>query len=344
MDSPIPIKNIYYLLCYAWNRYEAGQAIDISDVKSPDVVDLLASILINGTNHILRRGLDKGYVSVAEDTSCLRGRISISETIKRRLSMQAKAHCNYDELTFDILHNQILRSTIHRLSAIDKLDKALKKKLRILDKKLEGITLIRITKQSFRQLQFHRNNAFYDLLMKVCELLHESLLPEQGKGSSRFLNFLEDEGKMNRIFEEFVRNFYRLEQKNYSVASEYIQWEAVPETEEAKNVLPSMLTDVLLRSKERTIILDTKYYKDPIKSRFGKKIQAGNLYQIFSYLKNFKEETKGEKETEGVLLYPTVSEDFDYRYDIQGHSVRVCTINLQQDWQGIHNDLLNLVE
>ena len=47
---------------------------------------------------------------------------------------------------------------------------------------------------------------------------------------------------------------------------------------------------------------------------------------------------------EGILLYPTVDVDLDLNYEIQGHRVRVKTINLNQDWQNIRRDLLQVVD
>jgi hypothetical protein len=39
--SPIPIENIYYLFCYAWNRFEEAQRIPVASVDwtCPDKVE-----------------------------------------------------------------------------------------------------------------------------------------------------------------------------------------------------------------------------------------------------------------------------------------------------------------
>ena len=46
--------------------------------------------------------------------------------------------------------------------------------------------------------------------------------------------------------------------------------------------------DIVLRSSERTIIVDTKFYKKPIDTRFGgERVRSANLYQIFAYVTNW---------------------------------------------------------
>ena len=125
----IPIQNLFYLFCYAWNRYQEGEQIIIKKIESPNICDLFAKILINGTNHILRRGLYRGYVEFNEDLSCIRGKISLNASIKKNLFLNAKANCSFDELTYDVLHNQVIKTTIHNLSKSADLNKSLKSEL-----------------------------------------------------------------------------------------------------------------------------------------------------------------------------------------------------------------------
>src|SRR5687767_11485680 len=115
MSSPIPIENVYYLLTYAWNRWEEGQDVDISGIESNELVDLLAHVLIAGTRRVLRRGLDRSYLDHEEVRTSLRGKVDFGVSTKRMLLPRARAYCRFDELSTDVLHNRILRTTIHRL-------------------------------------------------------------------------------------------------------------------------------------------------------------------------------------------------------------------------------------
>ena len=71
MSQHIPIQNIYYLFCYAWDRFEESKVVDVGGVDSPELVDLLAKVLSSGLKRLIRMGIDRGYVVVKEDSTCL---------------------------------------------------------------------------------------------------------------------------------------------------------------------------------------------------------------------------------------------------------------------------------
>jgi hypothetical protein len=72
-------------------------------------------------------------------------------------------------------------------------------------------------------------------------------------------------------------------------------------------------------------------------------LHSENLYQMFSYLKNAEALGGPYRYAEGILLYPTVGDPIAFGADIQGHHVRVCTVNLDQPWQIIRSDLLAVI-
>ena len=45
----IPLENVYYLLCYAWNRLDARDRVDVSAIPGNRIENLLAKVLIEGT-------------------------------------------------------------------------------------------------------------------------------------------------------------------------------------------------------------------------------------------------------------------------------------------------------
>ena len=344
MPSRIPIANIYYLLCYAWNRFAEGRAIDVGRVEAPDIKHLFAVVLRNGLTTLLRRGLDRRFLEKWEDVAGVRGRIGFRETLSRLLHTRAQIHCQIDELNHDVLHNQILRSTIRVLLRDQTIEKHLDHQLRVLDRKLTHITPIRITADLFSRVQLNRNNAFYDFLLRICELVHHCLLPHEGGTGGKFSDVLEDETRMSRVFEDFVRNFYRLEQNKFGVASERILWKAGPMDSLHESYLPTMQTDITLRSATRTIVIDTKYYKDALVSHHSRtRLHSQNLYQLYSYMKNMEGRPGPDGYAEGILLYPTVETSLDLTYCLDGHIVRIATVDLNAPWKDIDARLRALI-
>jgi len=45
-----------------------------------------------------------------------------------------------------------------------------------------------------------------------------------------------------------------------------------------------------------------------------------------------------------MLLYPTTTADVDEAMKVQGHRIRVATVNLAARWEDIHARLLALVD
>jgi 5-methylcytosine-specific restriction enzyme subunit McrC len=342
VPAEIPIRNIYYLLCYAWNTLDEGGLVEVSHAGRNELADLFARILSGATRHLLRRGLDRGYVPQQEELRALRGRALVTASLKTLGLPQGKVVCEFDEFQRDILNNQILKSTIVRLARVDELHDDLRGELARLLRHLADVNQISPTRAAFRQVQLHLNNGFYRFLLNVCELVHECLLPDPEGRRYRFRDFLRDERKMADLFQKFVFHFFRLEQRIFpSVKVDRIAWNLRPGDQKSEDALPTMLSDVTLRSRTRTLIVDTKYYVRPLDTRFdSEKLRAEHLYQLFAYVKNVERHQGSDIRAEGILLYPTVGRDFDFAYWYEGHHIRARTVNLNQEWPAVSRDLL----
>jgi 5-methylcytosine-specific restriction enzyme subunit McrC len=180
----------------------------------------------------------------------------------------------------------------------------------------------------------------------VCQIVNDNLFIDESSGQYKFKDFLREEKAMARLFEAFVRNFYKNEQSLFKVGREDIKWKFTAENDNDMSMLPIMSTDISLQSSTRKIIIDTKYYKEALKARYDKeKINSNNLYQLFSYLINQESELDGRTlECEGILLYPVVEKGFDFSYKFENHKIRVMSIDLNQEWYGIKKDLLGILE
>jgi 5-methylcytosine-specific restriction enzyme subunit McrC len=110
--AAIPIKNVYYLLCYAWNRLEQGEIVGVDQVPTTELVDLFALVLCDGLRHLARRGLEQGYQLREEELSGVRGRLDVANSVRRFLFMQGRSFCSFDEISADTSANRILKATL----------------------------------------------------------------------------------------------------------------------------------------------------------------------------------------------------------------------------------------
>jgi 5-methylcytosine-specific restriction enzyme subunit McrC len=243
------------------------------------------------------------------------------------------------------LSNQIIKTTLLSLKRHQKLPTSLATDVwKILQTfTFLGVTDISIRGRDFRRVQLHGNNAFYGFLLHVCELIHAALFPDQRGHGQPFASLAEDETRMSRIFERFVRNFFRREQDSFSVSSEHIDWDVSEACDPSMDLLPVMETDVSLRNGQRTIVIDAKYYGQTLQTHFNHEtVRSSHLYQLFAYLKNLERNRGPDAVAEGVLVYPKVQKDVDFRTIIQGHPIRAKTLDLMQPWETIRRDLLSL--
>lgn len=345
--ADIPIRNIYFLLCYAWRRLEERDllALDVDDVT--ELVDLFGRVLLGGVRHLRRRGLDRGYLNHEERISTIRGRIDLDRTVRENLLQHGRVCCRYDHLSHDVLHNRILRSTMETLAADPSMDKEIAQGLSEALRWFAGVQRVPLTAGVFRKLQLHRNNAVYGFLMDICRLVMEQLLVSERTGESLFRNFLRSDHEMRLLFEQFVRNFYNLELTDARVIAKKLAWAGAAADDVSAQVLPGMITDVTIERDDHVIILDTKYTPKALVEAHhggGERLRTEHLYQLFAYVRNA--EALGEKwETcEGVLLYPAVGDQFRFKYEIAGHRMRICSVDLAADWKVIQAELLSIAK
>jgi len=335
-------------MLYAWGQFRPGTVRDVGNDTSPDLPNLLSNVLLDGTNRLLKRGLDRGYIQATEDTRRPRGKLRLDLMIKRQTMSNGFAVCDIDEFTADVIHNRILKETLRQLSICMDVKKNTRQELQRALQRFNGVSNTRITGDLFHRIQLSRNSAHYSLLMKVCELVFHALMPDERGVGSKFNSILDNEKRMATIFETFLRNFYRAELKGFTSNARILKWDATDSTEEDLAMLPVMKTDVTLEgkgvNKGKIIVADAKYYKDALtKNQFGSRtIRSAHLYQLSTYLEHYKRKHPGA-ELKGMLLYPSNGKDLRYHYNLLGSPVVIATVNLDKPWKEVHSELLSLV-
>lgn len=193
-------------------------------------------------------------------------------------------------------------------------------------------------------MRFHRNNQSYRLLMGVCYLTAKGLLQSGQDGHVRVMDYL-DEQRMCRLFEKFILEFYRREYPQLSASASKIDWQL---DDGMGDLLPEMRSDITLAQGNRVLIIDAKYYANILQMQFDvPKIHSGNLYQIFTYVKNKEAElTNSPHEVSGMLLYAkTDAEVLPHRqYRMSGNRIAVRTLDLDCDFSEIAQQLGQIIE
>jgi len=192
---------------------------------------------------------------------------------------------------------------------------------------------------SWDAIKINRNNRSYKLIIDVCYLIFKGLLVNEQEGALKFATFIEDR-QMSTLYEKFVLNFYRVElSKEVDAKSEQIGWDIT--SDEKLSLLPKMKTDISLygRKTNKLLIIDTKFYPKALQVNFDhESFISNNLYQICAYVNN----SDFGGEVSGMLLYPTVDYMLDERTEISGKKIYVKTLDLNQEFQIIKQQLIDI--
>ena len=111
-DKSILIKNIYYMLSYAFQTLNQGEYESIATEEFDNLHNLFAAILAKGIGRQIKQGLYREYHLHCEDLPTLRGKIALQATARNILMRKRQLSCEFDELTENNLLNQILKTTV----------------------------------------------------------------------------------------------------------------------------------------------------------------------------------------------------------------------------------------
>ncbi|MUV38769.1 Protein McrC [Lentibacillus sp. JNUCC-1] len=338
--SRIPVKNIYYMLAYAWDHPYESRMIDVFGEDEKDIINLLSKILIIKVKPLIKRGFYREYQPLNEESGVLRGKVLFKESIEKFSYKRGKMHVEHEELSYDILHNQLIKATMMRLCMYEHLETKYHDELTQLLLYFRSVSTIDLKPKLFHQVTLHRNNQHYRFVLNICQFISENVLLHEGTGHSAFYDFSRDHMKMARLFENFVKNFYRREYPGSNARSEILDWGAKGENIEN---LPLMHTDISMEVGDQKYIIDTKFYQHGLVEYKGKEIvRSGHLYQIYAYLENDKRKRKGDQAV-GILLYPRVNQTFALEYEVQGFVVKVCSVDLAVNWRVIEERLRRIL-
>lgn len=337
----IPIRNIYYLILYAFGAVKNKDTIKTNGLEnSTSFNDVLIKIFINEVEKIIQKGIYHDYYLVDDESTFIKGKIIIKDSL---ISTNQKIQCSFDEFNNNHACNKIIKYTLNKLLFENSIEYKLKKKIRRNYFYFESVPLEEFTKNNIKSIQLNKLNSHYQIALKFALFLNHELIPQDSRGNFDFIHIFENEEIMSKIYESFLYNYYDVNlDENYRVRSgSRFDWEMYKDDESSPN-LPMMETDIEIRNDDTLIIIDAKYYKNAFSTRFElEKFRSSHLYQMSAYLNYY--ETKHAK-IRGILVYPSNGYSFYERYKkSDSYRIEFATIDLSKSWDLIEKELLRLL-
>ena len=343
-DKSILIKNIYYMLSYAFTTLNQGGYENVATEDFDNLHNLFAAILAKGIGRQLKQGLYREYMNRTETLPVVRGKIDMPGTIQNRLARKQVLTCQYDELSENNLLNQILKTTVMHLLRHAQVSEDYKTDLKKEMLFFSNVDTIDPASIRWSSIRFQRNNNTYRMLISLCQLVLEGMLMSTDSGEYRLASFV-DEQRMCRLYEKFILEYYAKECPQVKATASQIPWAL---DDGVGTLLPVMQSDIMLTQGNRVLIIDAKYYTHTMQAQYDvHTLHSNNLYQIFTYVKN-KDMEFGDRphEVSGMLLYARTDELIqpDNTYHMSGNKVSVRTLDLNREFSEIAAQLNTIVD
>ena len=204
----IPIRNIYFLLSYAWKYYKPSdlRKIDLKDYKND--TEFFAEIFDLTLSKYVKKGLHRDYIEKEETLSTIRGKVDFNTTLKTLGFRAKKINCIYDIYSPDNSINQLIYSTIHtvlRAKIGSELKHSIKKKIVFFN----NVSIIKIDKVLINKVRPVRGNSTLNFLINIAKYIHYNLGFDEKEGKYDLGDFVKNKSGMAAVFENFTLNFYR---------------------------------------------------------------------------------------------------------------------------------------
>ncbi len=164
---------------------------------------------------------------------------------------------------------------------------------------LDSVTITPITPQHIMSISFNRLNADFKPFINICSIFLEgSTLTLQASTIETFSLLI----PMESLFEQFIAGVIQSEGLYRKVFSDAARIEVQKHIgyliEKDGKKLAGMRADIVIKTSEEEIIIDTKY---KLLNQEDKKLGVSqqDLYQMYAYCKENKNNTK-----KALLLYP----------------------------------------
>ena len=288
--------------------------INIANLKSLNLplLEIFILMFLDEVSKLIKIGIKSDYVELEDNLKFLKGKLKISEQIRKNIVHKERFYICYQEFSIDMAENRLIKSALeflYKRSKSSKNQRLIREYLFIFDE----ISSSSDINADFSRLKLNRQTKHYEqaLLWSKIFLQNKSFSPYRGSDAAFALLF-----DMNRLFESYVGNFIKKKLPNA-----ILQHRGKYLTEKPRGF--ALKPDIFLRYKNQNYIADTKW--KIIKSKDD--ILQADLYQLYAYGKKYECDKLH-------LIYPKIGgatqESIKFKYDDEMH-LEILYFDLEND-------------
>ncbi len=321
----VPVRSLFYMLAVA---------LEYADFRPETAkIDRLEHLLEFVANHFaglvedrINAGLYRTYVAREDNLAFVRGRIDFTNHVRQNYVLRQRTYCRFEELTWDVPENQVIRQVIHLLSVWD-FTSDLRNRLAQLDATLHEVSPSLMSAADVSRFTYHRLNEDYRPIHQLCQLFLQGASLSELFGEFSYRTFLLD---MNALFEAFVSRV--LERRVPAGLTLIPQHRTHLDFARSVRIVP----DLVIQSGDVTVLVADCKYKRVAEGEY----KNHDLYQVISYC-------LAERTQYGLLIYPKhLLEEVQGEVLVRNSDIRVeqISIDLGGDWEGMQAECQRLAD
>ena len=261
---------------------QAGRA-HIYDSKMP-LLEVYISQFLSLVGQLIKRGIRSDYVSLTKNTEFLKGRLLISQQIRRNTFHPERFCINYQEYIVNRPANRLIKTAlqlIHRVTRNGHNQRLAREYNFVFDEvpPSEDVNL------DFQRMKTDRSMTHYKEVLSWCRLLLYGYGPTTTAGDFSTLTLLYP---MERIFEDYVAECVRKRLNEYFPTADRLLTQSrkhyLVESHAGKPIF-SLRPDLFVQLGDQSICaMDTKWKLINENDRSGKYgITQTDMYQLYAY-------------------------------------------------------------
>ena len=286
-----------------------------------NIYEIFISLYLQAVRQIVKKGLKSSYLTREDNLGFYKGKLQVSEHIKKNFAHKERFYVSYDEFQQNRPENRLIKATLIKLRMLTtSMNNA--REIRQLLAAFDEIEPSRNYEHDFSKVIIDRNMQDYKEVLQWSKvfLLNKSFTMFSGIFHAKAILF-----PMEKVFECYVA------QELKKQFSDETGW-SYKTQEKGKYLFTepqkfALRPDIVISKNNNTVIMDTKWKRLINNDRENYGISTADMYQMYVYSKRY-----GAKDI--WLLYPktdVMNNDLKIKYeskDVSNNSLHETVIHV----------------
>ena len=275
-------KRLVHMLAVALDIDIAAGPVTALGWQKETLLEILIGLFARKLADEVRKGMPRRYLAHEDDLTALRGRLDVTRQFTTLVARPDRLACRYDDLSPDILLNQIMKATVQRLIRVS-VSAENQRRLRELAFFYADIRGVPAAGLAWESLVLDRTNSRWRELVELARLLLGDRFQTTSSGAANGFSLTFD---MSRLFEAYVARQMRraLAGTDLTVHAQGGRLYCLEEAETGAGRFMTRPDILLKRNGAVALIIDTKWKRisrqldDPKRG-----VSQGDIYQMIAY-------------------------------------------------------------